>query len=314
MNVSQQPTNPQTSEAVALAGVLPVVQLPFHDDESIDFDTLGKEIDYLFRHGADGITFAMVSEVLRLTGDERKRVAEYLVKSVGDRGHSVISVGAESTYCAVDFAKHAESSGATALMAIPPISISPTRDELLRYFEQLVTSTSLPLIVQDASGYVGTPLGVDNMAKLLEDFGPQRILFKPEAVPIGPQLSALRDATGGRARVFEGSGGIALVDSFRRGIVGTMPGADLIDGIVALWQALSGGDEARTYAISRPLSALVAMQSGLDGFLAVEKYLLKKRGVFGNTIVRGPVAFKLDEETRQEIDRLFQQLQDALEP
>jgi 4-hydroxy-tetrahydrodipicolinate synthase len=297
-----------------LAGVLPVVQLPFFEDESIDFETLDAEVDYLFGHGADGITFAMVSEVLRLSTEERKRVAERLVQSIGDRGASIISVGAESTHCAVDFAQHAQSIGATAVMAIPPISISPLPDERLRYFERLVKSTSLPLIVQDASGYVGEPLGVDNMAKLLDEFGPQRILFKPEAVPIGPQLSALRDATAGQARVFEGSGGIALVDSYRRGIVGTMPGADLIDGIVALWQALGRGDETRTYAISRPLSALVAMQSGLDGFLAVEKYLLKKRGVFANTVVRGPIAFKLDEETRQEIDRLFQQLQDALNP
>lgn len=312
MNVSQQTTNNNSPKAARLAGVLPVFQTPFHYDGSIDFKTLEAEVDYLFAHGANGITFAMVSEVLRLTGDERKRVAECLVQAVGDRGSSIISVGAESTYCAVDFAKHAESIGATALMAIPPISISPIRAELLQYFEQLVKSTPLPLIVQDASGYVGEPLGVDNMAKLLEEFGPERILFKPEAVPIGPQLSALRDATGGQARVFEGSGGIALVDSFRRGIVGTMPGADLIDGIAALWLALRSNDEARIYQISQPLSALVAMQSGLDGFLAVEKYLLKKRGVFSNTIVRGPVAFQLDEESRQEIDRLFQQLQDVL--
>jgi len=59
-------------------------------------------------------------------------------------------------------------------------------------------------------------------------------------VPIGPRLSQLLAATGGKARVFEGTGGIALIDSFQRGIVGTMPGADLIDGIVALWRAPEG--------------------------------------------------------------------------
>src|SRR5690606_13268330 len=108
-------------------------------------------------------------------------------------------------------------------------------------------------------------------------------LFKPEATPIGPKLSALRDATSGKARVFEGTGGIALVDSYRRGIVGTMPGADLISGIVALWKALEAGDERRIYELSLPISSIVAIQNSLDAFLAVEKYLLVKQGVFRNT-------------------------------
>jgi len=310
---SQSHGDDRRADASGLAGVLPVVQLPYHADESIDFDTLRGEVDHLFDRGVDGITFAMVSEVLRLSTEERKGVAESLSAATAGRGHCIISVGAESTACAVELAKHAEGAGATALMAIPPVSVPPPPDELLGYFERLARATSLPLIVQDASGYVGKPLGVENMAKLLETFGPDQILFKPEAVPIGPQLSSLRDATGGRARVFEGSGGIALVDSYRRGIVGTMPGADLIDGIVALWDALQRGDEPRIYAISQPLSALVAMQSGLDGFLAVEKYLLAQQGVFKNTVIRGPVAFHLDEETRQEVDRLFRQLQRVLE-
>ena len=87
-----------------------------------------------------------------------------------------------------------------------------------------------------------------------------------------------------------------------------MPGADLIDAIVALWRALQAGDDRRADDIAWPLSALVALQTGLDGFLAIEKYLLQKQGLFRNTLVRGPVAFRLDEETRREVDRLFDKL------
>lgn len=154
-------------------------------------------------------------------------------------------------------------------------------------------------------------MSISLQAGLLEEWG-DRILFKPEAVPIGQRLSQLRDATGGRARIFEGSGGISLVDSYHRGIVGTMPGADLIKFIVALWQALEAGDLERVYRLSLPISGLVALQQGLDGFLSVEKYLLVKQGIFKNTVVRGPVAFKLDEETRAEVDRLFDLCEQAL--
>jgi 4-hydroxy-tetrahydrodipicolinate synthase len=49
----------------------------------------------------------------------------------------------------------------------------------------------------------------------------------------------------------------------------------------------------------------VAVQNSLDAFLAIEKYLLVKQGIFKNTIIRGPVGYTLDEETRKEVDRLF---------
>ena len=112
--------------------------------------------------------------------------------------------------------------------------------------------------------------------------------------------------------MFEGTGGIALVDSFRRGIVGTMPGADLIDGIVTLWRALQAGDEAEATRIWLPLAALVSMQHSLDAFLAIEKHLLVRQGVFQNTRVRGPVGYVLDDATRSEVDRLFDLLMEAV--
>lgn len=291
-------------EQKRFAGVLPVFQTPYHDDESIDFATLEREIHWLFDRGADGIVMAMVSELLRFSSEEREQLAAAACRFGRDRGSVVISVGAEASILAERYARQAEAAGAHAVMAIPPVSIAALTCDVLRYYERIIQAISLPVIVQDASGYVGRPMPVELLAKLLAEFG-DRILFKPESTPIGPRLSELRDGTGGAARVFEGSGGIALVDSFRRGIVGTMPGADLIDGIVALWRALQAGDERRIYALSLPISSLVALQSGLDGFLAVEKYLLVKQGVFKNTLVRGPRNFELDEETRLEVDHLF---------
>jgi len=294
-----------------LKGVLPVFSTPFHDDESIDYETLDRELDWLFEQGAAGVVMAMVSEVLRLSTEEREQLAEHACRRACHRGTVVISVGAESSRVTDRLARHAEGAGAHALMAIPPVSVALAEDELLRYYERIFRASSIPVIVQDASGYVGRPMSVALQARILETFG-VRAMFKPEATPIGPRLTALRDATHGQARVFEGSGGISLVDSYRRGVVGTMPGADLIDGIVALWKALEAGDDRRAYELSLPISSLVALQTSLDGFLAVEKYLLVKRGVFRNAVVRGPVGYVLDDETRREVDRLFHLLQQVL--
>lgn len=295
-----------------LHGVLPVFQTPYHDDESIDWTTLEREIVWLLGAGAHGVVMAMVSEYLRLDLLERREMAAKVVEFVAGRGSVIISVGAESTRLAADNARHAESIGASGLMAIPPVSIAVSEAELIKYYQSIVRACSIPVVVQDASGYVGRPMPIAMQAALLAEFGPDRIYFKPEATPIGPRLSQLRDATSGRAKIFEGTGGIALLDSFRRGVIGTMPGADLIHGIVGLWQALSVGDEQRAYQLSLPISSLIAIQNSLDAFLAVEKHLLVRQGIFTNTIVRGPVGYQLDDETREEVDRLFDLIQAQL--
>jgi dihydrodipicolinate synthase/N-acetylneuraminate lyase len=297
--------------ARTLRGVLPVFQTPFHDDGTIDAATLEREIDWLLGLGCDGIVMGMVSETLRLASDEREQLAQLACRFGRDRGVVVISAGAESTHTAVRYARQAEHAGADAVMVIPPLAVALGEDELRRYYDQIVMSIDIPVVVQDASGYVGRPMSIAFQAALHQAYG-ARVLFKPEAQPLGPRLSALRDATAGRAAILEGSGGIALVDSFRRGVVGTMPGADLADGMVALWRALQAGDEAAAYRLSLPIAALIAMQSSLDAFLAIEKYLLHKRGIFRNRVVRGPSGYTLDDETRAEVDRLFARLQAAL--
>lgn len=300
-----------TSSKRELRGVLPVFQTPYHADEAIDYATLEGEIAWLHDCGAHGIVMAMVSETLRLASEEREALAEAACRLGRARGLVIISVGAESSKVAERFAKQAESVGADAVMAIPPVSAGIGEEELAAYYRRIIEGIRIPVIVQDASGYVGKPMPIGMQARLLEEFGPDRVLYKPEASPIGPKLSALRDATGGRARVFEGTGGIALVDSFRRGIVGTMPGADLIRAVVPLWHALTAGDAAKADRIHGPLAALISMQPSLDAFLAVEKHLLARQGIFKNTLVRGPVGFRLDEETKREVDRLFDRLIEA---
>ena len=294
-----------------LAGVFPVFQTPFGDGDSVDADVLEAEIDWMYGHGIDGIVMAMVSEVIRLSDPERRELAELACRLGGPHGPVVVSVGAESTLVAVGLARHAEEVGADAVMAIPPMSVALADDELFGYYRALLDAIAIPVIVQDASGYVGRPMSIRMQADLLDAYS-ERVFFKPEAIPIGPRLTELRESTGGAARVFEGSGGISLVDSYRRGIAGTMPGAEVCWAIVALWKALTEGDQERIDAVNGPLSSLISLQTSLDAFVAVEKHLLVRQGVFPSARVRGPVGYRLDPETAAEVDRVFDLLQAAV--
>jgi len=298
-----------------IAGVLPVLHTPFDAHDEICRDDLQREIDWVFEHGADGVCSAMVSEILRLTSQERIDLNRSIVELVDGRGPVIASVGSESLKQSLIYAHEAVGAGCGALMAIPPISTALPEDALWDYFSTLAEAVEVPLIVQDASSYVGGALTTSFYVRLLDRFGPEKILFKPEGSPVGPSISHLRDASGGTARIFDGSGGILLIDAYRRGVAGTMPGVDLLDGIDVVWKAMQRGDEATAYRVSFPICSLVALQlqAGLDGFLAIEKYLLVKRGIFTSDARRQPHSWSLDDETRAEVDRLLGMLQDVLQ-
>ena len=304
----------QTDMPKSLHGVLPIVHTPFTSDDRIDRATLKREIDWAFELGADGLGTGMVSEILRLTYEERIELTQLIAEYGAGRGAVFAAVGAESGKQALAYSVAAEQAGCDAVMAVPPQTTRLSANGMLDYFRQIADGISLPVIVQDASGYVGQPIPISVCVSLLETYGSDKIVFKPEASPIGPNLSALRDATGGRARIFEGSGGILLIDSYRRGISGTMPGMDLLDGIIQLWKALQRGDDAAAYRVYFPICGIVALQlqAGLDGFLAVEKYLMAKRGVFPSVQRRQPYSWELDAETAAEVDRLFFLMQEEI--
>lgn len=299
-----------------ISGVLPIVHTPFTDDDQIDFASLERQIQWATQQRADGYGTGMVSELIRLTYHERVELTQKLGELASHEETVFFAgVGAESTRQAIEYAVAAEDAGAAAVMATPPFSTALPIEQLVGYFTALANAVAIPIIVQDASSYVGQSIPHSVCCELLDTYGAERMLFKPEAAPLGPNLSALRDATDGKAKIYEGSGGIGLIDSYRRGITGTMPGMEFLPGIVALWEALQRGDDDDVlYRIHFPICALVAlqMQAGLDGFLAIEKYVLHRRGLFATDKRRQPYGWSLDEETRLEVDRLMERLDDAV--
>ena len=289
------------------SGVLAILQVPYHEDFSIDFGTLEREIDWNFERRVNGVGLAMASEIFRFTDGERDELVERTIRFADRRGPVFISVGAESAAQAVRHARVAANAGADALMAIPPVMTVISAQQTRAYYDEILNAVSLPLIVQDASGYVGNAFPVEIQADLFART-PERIMFKPEAHPLGPTITALFEATGRRARIFEGSGGVAMVESYLRGAAGTMPGGSLPWAIIPLWNSLAEGDTAKARAIHSPLSNLMSVAHNLDAFISIEKLLLCEQGIFRNTLIRGPVGYHIDGTTRDQIFYHYHQL------
>jgi dihydrodipicolinate synthase/N-acetylneuraminate lyase len=301
----------RTHMSKPLGGVLAVLQVPFDDGFDVDRGALAAEIEWVYEQGADGLVVGMVSEVLRLSAEERERLSQWVCEASEGRGAIVVSVGAESDVVAQRHAKAAAEHGAQAIMAIPPITSRPGVDELFHYYDGLARSAGLPVVVQDASAYVGSPSSMALYRALWAEWG-GRMMFKPESAPVGPTVSGLRDMSHGEAKVFEGSGGLHLIDTYRRGVAGTMPSADLCWAVKAMWGALEAGDDARAYIIAGQVALVVALQTSLDAYVATEKHLLVRQGVIPSARMRGPVDFLVDEETASELDRLLENVRAAV--
>ena len=290
-----------------IRGIVPVVHTPFLADDCMDYASLEREMQWALNLQIDGFCTGMVSELQRLTAVERNQLHQWLGEF--DRGDKcfVASVGAETKTAAVEFAKSAVNDGADAVMAIPPSSVVLSAAELKDYFAAIVQAIPVPVIVQDASGYMGAEIPLNVSCYLFDKYGPERIMFKPEASPLGTKLSALRDATQGQAAIFEGSGGISLMDSYSRGIVGTIPGMEFLEQVICVWKALENDDLDAAYRAWFPLCALVSLQlqAGLDGFLAVEKYIMRRKGLFTTDRRRQPYEWEMDKETCLELERLL---------
>ena len=296
-----------------LTGVFNVLQTPLTETDEIDEAVFAREIEWLLESGIDGVVLAMVSEVLRFSAEDRRKQWQLVLKLIDGRIPVVASVGAESTYIATSLAKWAEIDGAAAVMATPPSAFATLSNEIKDYYVAIIESVKIPVIVQDASNYLGQPLDISLYVDLIDKYGAERVQFKPEAKPVKERLEMLRDESGGRALVFEGQGGVDLLDTYPIGIVGTMPGAEVPWALVALFKALKENNWDRARSIHTPLAKLISYQTTLDAYVAVEKYLLVKQGIFTSARQRGPVGFILTNEMKLEIDVAFDQLKAAVD-
>lgn len=297
-----------------LKGVFNVVSIPLNNEDQIDQSVLKKEIDWLIKCGCDGLVLAMVSEVLRFSAQERRVMWQKTLEYLQGRKPLVVSVGAESSAIAVELAKQAAFDGAAAVMATPPSAFKATASEVKKYYQSIIEAVDIPTIVQDASNYLGEPIQLETYVELIDKYGENRVQFKPEAKPVAQRLDQLNKLSSNRAKVFEGQGGVDLLQTHPLGVKGSMPGAEIPWAIIELWRSLEQGNLDKAKQIHQPVARLVALQTSLDAYIAVEKYLLVKQGVFINTNQRGPVGFKLDKQTTESIEAAYEDLTKVVTP
>lgn len=292
-----------------IKGVLPVILMPYDDRFNIDEEDFNIQVNHLIKVGCDGFVIGQVSELLRLTTAERFRLAELCVEAAAGRCTTVMSTGGESIKSAVEFSIHAEKAGIDALLVMHPSIMALNDEEMFSYFSAVIKAVNIPIIIHHAKSLAKKPLSIEVQARLLHEFGAQRVLFKPESSPTPPRVSQLRDATNGQARIFEGDGGMMLLDCYKRGLAGTIPATEIAEIVVAFWKHLQANNKEKARQIGHGLAYLMChMMNSIDCYASIGKSFLQKRGLIKKTHVRPPNDYIVDPESYKEAERTYEYL------
>jgi dihydrodipicolinate synthase/N-acetylneuraminate lyase len=271
-------------------GIFPAICTPFAEDGSVDIEAQRRVVRFALKHGAHGlVVFGLAGEVLKLAGDERRQLIDAIIGEVEGRVPVLIGVTSESLPATLELARYAERAGASAVVATGPLSGALDGDAIVDYLVRVAAETSLPVMVQDAPAYLGVSLGPDTV-KRAGLRAPNICLVKIEAGPseLAEWVATLGDGFG----VWGGDGGAYLLDCLRVGAAGIVPGVDLVDLLVEVYEAEAAGDRDQSNEhFRRVLPVLVfAMQQSIDHYNQCAKLVLARRGVLEHTALRQPAA------------------------
>lgn len=127
-------------------GVHVAIITPFTEKREVDVERLREHADWLIREGIHGlIPSGTCGEYASLTEPERATVVETVIEAAAGRVPVIVGCAAPTTERALHWARHAQQSGASGLMALPPINYRPTQREVIAYYETLAT-VGLPMI------------------------------------------------------------------------------------------------------------------------------------------------------------------------
>jgi len=285
-----------------IEGIIPILLTPFHNDLSIDYASLHREVDATLAVGVHGIGIAIGSEIFKLTPQERCEMLRSVADQVDGRVPLIMNISAPGTAPAVQLAIEAAESGATRLMIWPPDFFPCGADAVIDHLRRISDAVALPIVLQDVPQAPISPALALRIAEAI----PLVDTIKVETQPTVSQVSAMTAAVGKRLTILGGAGGGTIVEEYRRGARGTMPFASQASEFMQVWNCLNADDpeQAATIVENQILPASrLGFQSG-DLFYHVHKALLQKANLFQTTHVRPPTSVP-DAITAEELQQLL---------
>jgi 4-hydroxy-tetrahydrodipicolinate synthase len=152
--------------AIDFRGVYPAMCTPFHQDGSIDFETLREDAQRLESAGVDGLVpVGSTGESATLSHDEHVEVVEAVIDAVDDVP-VIAGSGSNNTKEALELSRRSAEAGADALLLISPYYNKPEQQGFVDHYTTLADAVDLPQIVYNVPSRTGQNIEPDTAVEL----------------------------------------------------------------------------------------------------------------------------------------------------
>jgi 4-hydroxy-tetrahydrodipicolinate synthase len=144
---------------------------PFQADGQVDYDALGKLINYLIDGGVDFIvSLGTTGESATLSNDERKKVWEFTAKAVNGRINLVAGIGGNNTLEVVEQIKTFNTNGYDAILSASPHYNKPKQEGIYQHYKAIAEAAPLPIILYNVPSRTGSNISAETTIRLANDF------------------------------------------------------------------------------------------------------------------------------------------------
>ena len=143
---------------------------PFTSDGSVDYVCLKKLITYQLDGGADFFCIlATTGETPTLTKDEKLKIKQLVVETVGGRVPILMGCGGNNTAEVVNELQTGDFSGIDGVLSVCPYYNKPSQEGLYQHFKAISAATKLPVVLYNVPGRTGVNLKAETTVRLARD-------------------------------------------------------------------------------------------------------------------------------------------------
>ena len=228
---------------------------PFTKDGSgIDLEANRRFIDWQIAAGVPGIIIlGTTGEFLTVSDRERATFVEDTVAHVNGRIDVLVGASNAHTPTAARYAAEAKAAGAQGLMIIPPYYYTPTEDEIVGYYDAIVSACDLPIMLYNNPVTSNVDMSAKLVGRLTRSFDTVRYI--KEASMAVARVYDIVEETEGVMNVFAGE---RIVESYLLGAVGYVnPFGNYIPrASTVIWDYLVAGRIDDAKAIQRHITRI----------------------------------------------------------
>lgn len=156
---------------INLAGMGVALVTPFHHDKSIDFDALGRLLEYQIKNSIDYIVvLGTTAETPTLDTEEKRQVREYVARRVAGRVPLVLGVGGNNTMGVVHELETIDLKDFSAILSVVPYYNKPSQEGIYQHYSEIARHSPLPVILYNVPGRTGVNMSAETTLRLANEF------------------------------------------------------------------------------------------------------------------------------------------------